>query len=310
MLRCMSDVCIRTCPAEKRREALELVLRSVTPAQRGAVVETLRPVAEHGVDVFAGLAIAELGPRIIAAAWLQPQVGRTATLWPTVGVGGVDHNVAGPVAKHALAAAESLSTVLAQVLLNSPDDPFAHHLAALEFVHLADLQYLMLAVPSLAIKPDSQITLAPPTPSETELFEQLIVESYEATLDCPGLEGLRNIKDVLAGYRTIGQHDPALWHILRWKQQPAGVLLLAPFPESNQWELVYMGVVPRMRGRQLGAEVLQQVAYRASLAGVGHVVLAVDTENHPAIRIYRAAGFVEWARRAAYIKRIAANSAV
>ncbi len=168
----------------------------------------------------------------------------------------------------------------------------------------------MLAVPSLAIKPDSQITLAPPTPSETELFEQLIVESYEATLDCPGLEGLRNIKDVLAGYRTIGQHDPALWHILRWKQQPAGVLLLAPFPESNQWELVYMGVVPRMRGHELGAEVLQQVAYRASLAGVGHVVLAVDTENHPAIRIYRAAGFVEWARRAAYIKRIAANSAV
>lgn len=308
MLRCMSNASIRTCPPERHRDALELVMASVAPEQRGSVIESLRPVAAMGVDVFAGLAIAERQQHVVGAAWLQPQVGRTATLWKPVVVGEGNKLLARDLAQHALTASSALSTVLAQTLLDSASEPFADDLQALGFLHLADLKYLMMTVPRQTPQPiPTALRLVSP-PNDDQLFAKLIVESYEATLDCPALEGRRDIHDVLAGYRTIGTHDPSLWFIVYLSDQPVGVLLLAPYPESQQWELVYLGILPRYRGQSFGRQVLSEVRYRAAQAGIESVVLAVDAANIPALRMYDEVGFVEWTRRAAYIKSIEPHS--
>jgi mycothiol synthase len=309
MLPKMSDIIIRTCPPNRHREALELVLGAIEPEQRGVVVESLRPVAERGMDVFAGLVVAEVGPRMIGAAWLQPQAGRTATLWPPKVVDGVARVIGRQLAAAALAECGNWRTVLAQTLLDSPSDPFAGDLLALGFTHLADLKYLMTTVPQRTRPPNVDIQLTSPAYEDADEFKQLILQSYESTLDCPALEGLRDIRDVLEGYQTVGKHDPALWSIVQLHGRPVGVLLLAPYPESHQWELVYMGVVPRARGKHIGRQILDVVRYRASQAGIGHVVLAVDAANHPALRMYEAAGYVEWSRRTAYIKHMDVSSA-
>jgi GNAT superfamily N-acetyltransferase len=270
------------------------------------VIQALRPVAEQGVDVFAGLAIAEHEGQVVGAAWLQPQVGRTATLWPVAFRAEQFHTLAAPLAQHAMSAAAQLSTALAQTLLDSSEHPFSEVLKALDFHHLADLRYLMLSVPNRASLPAaSPVRLDSPALAQRELFAQLIQTTYRHTLDCPGLEGCRHIDDVLEGYQTIGTHDPNLWFIAHYQEQPAGVLLLSPYPESRQWELVYMGVVPELRGHGIGGQILAQVRYLASQAGIEQVVLAVDAENHPALQMYGEAGFVEWAHRTAYIKSIA-----
>src|SRR5690606_21186142 len=135
----------------------------------------------------------------VGAAWLQPQVGRTATLWQPVLAGGVERRVARNLAQHALAASTTLSTVLAQALLDSPDNAFADDLLALEFLHLADLKYLTMAVPRHADPPPATtIRLADSTQHDEQLLAELIRETYHATLDCPQLEGRRDIHDVLA----------------------------------------------------------------------------------------------------------------
>lgn len=307
MLQAMSCISVCTCPYEKHPAALKLVLSTVLPEQRGSIVESLRPVVEQGTDVFAGLAIAEQNQQLVGAAWLQPQAGRTATLWPPFLADGVDHSIALQLARCALSASGFLSTVLAQTLLDSQNDSFANDLVTLGFVHLADLKYLRATVPKQVQRGKVEIELKSPAADYPDLFAQLIRQSYVATLDCPALEGLRNLSDVLDGYRTIGVHDPNLWFIAEWRGEPAGVVLLAPYPDSNQWELVYMGVVPRLRGHRIGRQILHEIRCLASRAGVDHVVLAVDAANYPALRMYELAGYVEWAQRIAYIKSVEAN---
>ena len=70
-----------------------------------------------------------------------------------------------------------------------------------------------------------------------------------------------------------------------------GCLLIADWPQNDQWELIYMGVVPEARGRGYGVAVVRQAQWLAGCAGRQRLVLAVDTANEPAMRVYAAAGF-------------------
>lgn len=306
MLLGMSEAKFQRCPPHLLREALELALASAAPEQHGAIIDALRPLAEQGVDVFAALSIAQdADDHLLGAAWLQPQVGRTATLWPPGVRSNTDAGVARRLAQHALQSATQLPVAVAQALLEKADSPFATDLPALGFRHLAELKYLMLRVPTNVVAVDAApVSLVPHATSDMALFKRLLLGTYEATLDCPALSGLRMFEDIVAGYQAVGEFDGALWFIVRWDNQPAGVLLLAAYPEDSNWELVYMGVLPAFRGRSIGSHVLSQLRERASREGVASVLLAVDATNTPALNMYARAGYLEWARRHAYIKRL------
>lgn len=310
MLRSMSNEVVRICPPQLHREALELVLGGVSPEQRGSVIDALRPIAEQGVDVFASLAISIKDNAITGATWLQPQVGRTATLWPPQLATGANPQIVQRLTAAAIEAGWTLPVDLVQALLEDPNDPFTTTLTQLGFDHLADLRYLALkiptAVPSVA---DEELQLQSPAAGHPDILRAVIADSYNATLDCPGLEGRRQMDDVLAGYASVGVHDPALWFIVEWRGEPAGVLLLAPYPEANQWELTYMGVTPKFRGQGLGRRILARLVLLASAAGIAHIVLAVDSQNWPALKMYEQANFVGWARRTAYIKQLVLKNA-
>ena len=307
MLHGMSEVVVQQCPSDLHRDALRLVMQNVAPEQRGGIIEGLRPLASEGMDVFAALVIAQQGSELVGSGWLQPQVGRTATLWPPVTVGPHDAELQLQLALHALELGQQLPITLVQSLLERTDDPFIPVLQQAGFAHLADLIYLLLTVPRRCPPPRETRLRFVPGHRDPDLLEKTTVSTYRETLDCPGLEGRRNIKDILAGYRTVGQHDPDLWNILLWDDQPAGVLLMAPYPDTNQWELVYIGIRPEVRGQGLGVKILTELAYRASQAAVEHIVLAVDKANQPAVDMYAQAGYTEWARRVAYMKMLDAS---
>lgn len=310
MLRGMSQSTIRLCPPEMQRQALEMVLQDVTPQLRAGLVDVLRPTAEQGIDVFAGLIIAENDGRLVGAAWLQPQVGRTATLWPPITRSEEAGSVPIQLASAAVQAADSLPVDLVQVLLDKPNAWLVPLLDALEFERLADLEYLMHAVPRRFLgELDPEVTLDYPAMQQRELLEELVKATYEQTLDCPGLEGRRNIADVLSGYQAVGEYDPNMWYIVRWKSEPVGVLLTAPYPDGEQWEIVYVGITPRFRGQQLGRKVLAHLSSLAATKQVEYVVVAVDAANAPALRIYEQGGYVRWAERTAYVRSVERNNA-
>lgn len=132
----------------------------------------------------------------------------------------------------------------------------------------------------------------------------LLRETYEETLDCPGLAELRSDDDILAGHRRGGRYDPNLWTVLQIHGRDAGAALLNRLPASSSVELTYLGLAKWARGQGLGAVLLDAALHRASSVPERLVSLAVDERNTPAERLYRSRGFRTVSRRRAFAIRV------
>ncbi len=157
--------------------------------------------------------------------------------------------------------------------------------------------------------------------------------SYIDTLDCPELCGLRTIEDVLVSHKGVGQLDPRLWWLVLHEGQAAGCVMFTPVRETDSVELVYLGLGPELRGLGLGKLLLREAieavevwwhsAQRRANAGAGAsagasdvvaasrvgnlsggITLAVDVRNVPALKLYRAAGFVRSAVRVPFVRSV------
>jgi len=118
-------------------------------------------------------------------------------------------------------------------------------------------------------------------------FAQTVLASYRDSLDCPALNGLRHIDDVLDGHKASGVFDPKHWYLLLEEERPVGVLLLASSGrEAGIMELVYLGLPPEARGRKLGELLVRQAMAVVAAEGHQRLSLAVDARNIPALKVY------------------------
>jgi len=141
-------------------------------------------------------------------------------------------------------------------------------------------------------------------PTDRTRLERLVEATYEGTLDCPGLDGLREIGDVIDGYAATGKGGCDRWSIVRRQNEDAGCLLLADHPSDDQVELVYMGITPSARGSGLGLALTRHAQQVTHEMGRARLVLAVDAANHPAIAAYNAAGLRPWDRIRVWLLRL------
>jgi ribosomal protein S18 acetylase RimI-like enzyme len=177
---------------------------------------------------------------------------------------------------------------LAQLLFDPRHDHIRDLYGACGFEALAELIYLHRTVrhaPDVAPLPDGY-TLQNYTAASHAAFAQAIVDSYEGSLDCPALNGRRDVQDVIAGHKATGAFDPSLWYLLSEDEQPRGVLVLSPTHTGNSLELVYLGLTPAARGRQLGDALMRRALADVVRAGRAELTLAVDAVNAPALRLY------------------------
>ena len=138
-------------------------------------------------------------------------------------------------------------------------------------------------------------------PSEI-VSSRLIEATYEATQDCAALGGKRPMDEVLDGYRATGVFRPENWLFVRAVGHDVGVLLLADHRAAKHWELMYMGLVP---ARAAVASVATSCVMRSALRrppARERIVLAVDAENFPAIKMYNETGFIAWDRRTVFVR--------
>ena len=150
--------------------------------------------------------------------------------------------------------------------------------------------------------PKSAWTIEPAPRTDDSRLAAIIERTYEGTLDCPQLNGVRDVHDVLAGYRACGKFDPARWLIARRGDCDVGCLLLTDHPDEDQWELVYAGLVPAERGHGAGLALAEHAQFLTRQAGRARMVLAVDAANAPAVTTYERVGFVTWDRRSAQLR--------
>ncbi|MGL4512769.1 MAG: GNAT family N-acetyltransferase [Lacipirellulaceae bacterium] len=296
-----ADVGIAT--PEERREALGLALDPVPVEARGTLVEAAGRVTGP-LDVFAALAVYRVAGRVVAAAWGQPQPGSGAGLWPPAGAG-CTVAAADALMRVVNGALDTASIGMTQALFEVDDDPRIAVVERHGYRQLAELLYLGRSVPQHRRdrRPDDRgIAFEPYAESDYARLKRVVEATYVGSLDCPGIEGVRSLDDVLAGYRATGRFNPESWRFAVVEGRDAGVVLVTPHDESDQAELVYMGLAPWARGRGLGAVLIDQALLRGALEGADFLMAAVDAANTPARRLYEAAGFAPWSRRFVYIR--------
>lgn len=271
------------------RQALQQALSGVTPADdAGVLLAALR------------------GNRVVGAALLRRQPGRTALAWSPRLASGEPAQTAAELLSATLEVARDWQCSLVQGVLEARLDAGLDALVAAGFEQMAELLLLVCWLQEAPARLSAQaFELVPYHDSERPRLARVIESTYEGTLDCPRLNGVRQIGDVIAGHQATGAFDPQHWFFVRQAGHDIGCLLLANHPAVRQWEVVYVGLTPAARGRGWGLQLIQTAQSLARQQGAAQLVLAVDAANTPAVEAYLAAGFVVWDRRAVYLKILA-----
>jgi ribosomal protein S18 acetylase RimI-like enzyme len=167
---------------------------------------------------------------------------------------------------------------------------------------LADLLYLKLDLDDEGApdEGDADLTWRRYGQYTEEQLGQIVLASYEGSLDCPRLAGVRRIADVIAGHKSTGVFRPETWWVAERSGSPAACILVNDSITPGMAEVVYMGVAPAHRGRGLGRAMLRRAARVTRAGGLHAVTLAVDSRNVHAGRLYEAEGFRQTDRRTAY----------
>jgi GNAT superfamily N-acetyltransferase len=136
---------------------------------------------------------------------------------------------------------------------------------------------------------------------EAELARLLLL-TYEDSIDCPRLYGLRTIEQTIAGHKGLGPHHSEWWWIATVQGRPAGCILLCESAASSGCiEVAYMGVAAEFRRRGLGRRMLRRAAAMACRQGREALTVAVDAANTGAATLYADEGYREIDRRVAFL---------
>ncbi len=269
-------------------------------------VESFKQLARQENYDLTRQIVATVNGKIRHACLFVPQSGRLAFLFTSWAEQNseIDSNIAARTVTETCNWAFRQGSNLVQVLIEMTDH-YRHELCLKSgFRSLTDLIYMYYP----AITPRQMSPLPSPyqwltyEPPHHDLFKQTINQTYQDSLDCPELNQLRNMDDVIDSHKAAGQFAPRWWKILLHNDEPAAVLLLNPLKSSDVLELTYMGLLPEFRGRGLSRMVLEEALHCIPLSNRRNLTLAVDCRNKPACQLYLNFGFEVIFRRTALIK--------
>lgn len=141
--------------------------------------------------------------------------------------------------------------------------------------------------------------------SDGSMLATALESSYEDTLDCPELCGMRPMSDVIASHESTGVFDASRWWLLFKDNQPAGCCLLSHCPANESIELVYLGLGRAVQGQGLGNRLLIHALQALEVDGSVHeVTCAVDRRNIAASKVYMRLGFKRFDARCGYVRSV------
>jgi ribosomal protein S18 acetylase RimI-like enzyme len=274
------------------------------PAPPPQVADFINTAHSRRIDVEAAW-VAETGGRIVWAVLPIINPGRTLLLLTSSDVAPGNHPAARLVSDLCGHFARD-GMQLAQVLLESRYQQARHFFRALGFSEIAELIYLQGNLPRNVAAPElpAKMRWVGYSPQTHGLFARAIGKTYQDSLDCPALSGLRDIDDVIQGHKATGEFDPACWCLLAEGDEPRGVVLVSRIPQTDAMELVYLGLAPEARGRGLGMVLMRQVFFLIHAQQRRRLSLAVDSKNEPALKLYYRFGMQQVATRWAMICRL------
>ena len=273
---------------QDRRDATSLLLADETVGREaGALIASL-----PSVD---GLILARRHGEGVGAAWLIAPEGPAAMLIPPVENALAPRSTAAALIGFGLRLAWERGCERVQALIPVTSTRSVYDLQAAGFRPVAELYYLSAKVPWETTRPHSADPLSWQSYS-VKLHDRMaavIQRTYKGTLDCPGFDDAFDAHDALTSYQASGASEDRYWWLLQHEGDDVGCLLLADYPDHDQMELLYVGIVPEFRGRQWGEYATRWALAQVRAIGRSRLVLAVDRRNDPACNMYRRVGFVE-----------------
>jgi mycothiol synthase len=295
------DVIPETARTEDWATAFRLIFQHLSAEEREQRCSNALHLIQCGELNAEGIFILRGTTGLRGALVCLPVPGSSALVWPPGARDDHRRETEDALLRHAGAWLRGSGVKLAQTLLAPEEEFLAVPLLRNGFTAVTRLWYmrhdgtLPVAYLSAPARLDYQAF------DEGTLFRQTLARTYEGTLDCPEINGVRGIDEVLEGHRSQGVFDPQRWWLVREAERPVGVLIMTEIAETGAWEVAYMGVVPEARRRGLGREMLLHALCEARAAEVPAVTLSVDARNQPAWKLYRSLGFEAFDQRLVYL---------
>ncbi|MGI6415913.1 MAG: GNAT family N-acetyltransferase [Thermoguttaceae bacterium] len=284
-------------------QALALAFSNLSPRDAAIRVEAALAEIRWGRLSQDGILQACRGGRLVGASFTQVLSGRTANFWPPQVLASEPRETVERLIGASIDRIRGDGVRVAHALLEGQPRPSdVMRLKEAGFSRLAELYYLLSEEEDFpAEPPGGPLLFEPYTPEKYERLCQIVEQTYEATRDCPGLDGVRDAAEVLEGYGAFGEPPPQHWLFVRHGDRDVGCLLIGDHPEHENCELTYMGLTCSARGNGWGSLIARHAQWVARRLGRPRLVLAVDAANGPARRAYARAGFRGFDRRQVYI---------
>jgi len=297
-------VTVECARSEELTTALRLVFRHSPADEREARVGNALHLVRRGeLDTKGILVLRELGA-IRGALICLPVPGASALFWPPQVRAGRDQQQHEDRLIHfAIDWLQRQGAKLGQSLLRPEEAILATPLERNGFQHITSLWYLRhaLNLTTEILLAAERLTYESYAMGDRQLFQRTLMRTYEGTLDCPEVNGVRSVEEIIEGHQAQGVHDPAIWWLALDQGQPAGVLLLTDTPDCNAWDVSYVGVVPEARRRGHGREMMVKALREAARAETSQLTLSIDTRNQLAWELYRQLHFEPFDQREVYL---------
>ncbi len=308
---------LRRPSAAERRSALAVLLTGRDAPNQPAVDHFLNFADQQQLSLD-GLWSAYDGQTPLFSALIIPGSGRTAVLFSAPISSEQLKPTAVGLVRHVVDQQPPESIRLIQVLLEPSQKREEQMLVEAGFHRLAGLTYMRRScmnrgptAPPAEVSDDTakgfitcdgrRLDRISWDEDHHDAFARAIDASYEDTLDCPGLVGVRTMDDIIAGHKAVGRFEPGLWSAYYDGDEPAAVLLLNPLIDRHELELVYLGLSPRYRGKGLATSLMHHAFAQAGARNDTGIHLAVDQANAPALQLYQRLGFRATGRKVAMI---------
>jgi GNAT superfamily N-acetyltransferase len=295
---------VRAAQSHELPHALDLLLRHLPAGERRRRATNLLQLLGNSPYPQVGVFISPSTAGTDGAIVCELLPGRTGLVWPPqVACGAGQQAIEDKLTQRGVDWLTDQGALVLQAVLSPEETPQALPLLRNGFVHATTLHYLrhlLRQIPSSTSTPCW--TVEPYSDQNADIFQQILLHSYEGSLDCPELNGRRDVADIIAGYKAHGGHSPELWWLIRLGDRPAGVLIAAAMHETSAHEVAYVGVIPAMRGQGLARQIIECALAELRRRRSTQVTISVDCRNRPALRLYAGLGFEEFDRREVYFR--------